>query len=120
MQKSPPPECDGALLRDTRLAPMPTCLQLQEDAVGFASQLGEPARWADAGFDRKLKPNSSAVNAAIDSATANDPRKAAGSGGGTPLPLPRFTGGPVASHSTCMLTVTGVPIPLRNWKLSMT
>ena len=52
------------------------------------------------GLLRKLKPNSEPEIAAVDRATANCPRKAAGSVAGTARPLPRSTGRPVAAHRT--------------------
>jgi hypothetical protein len=72
------------------------------------------------GSDLKVKPHSLPEKLPSANAGANEPRKAARSVGGTLVPLPRATNGPVARHEMEKLTEAGTCVGPKNWNESTT
>ena len=71
-------------------------------------------------FDWNSNPISLPENEPTDTAGAISPRNEPGSVGATPVPIPRETGGPLASHSARKSTSAGVLLGPKNWNVSIT
>jgi hypothetical protein len=114
-----------ALMRSIKAALDPTISSTrgrssaEENPVSLAGDLGPAARLrVAAGLERE--PELAASKKPVERAGAMSPRNAAGSVGGTVLPLPRGTKGSVARHSTRQLIDAGVWLGPKNWNESIT